>query len=163
VSNEELQENTITCLINRFGLGSRQREEFGGCLANATIVNAKAKQNNDLFWALKGGGPNYGIVSRYDLNTVLVYKIWGQLMIYAPDQAGAVLDAFTGWQLNGASDFKSTVAIDISLTSVVIGLVYSEPADNPSAFAPYYNLEPLSPVYHTLWSYVLVLFIREKI
>lgn len=131
-------------MSNRFGLAADNVNNFEIVLANGAIVNANAKQNNDLFWALKGGGPNFGIVSRYDLDTVPVYEIWGQMMIYAPDQAGAVLDAFTEWQLNGASDVKSTVAIDISLTSVVIGLVYSEPANNPSAFAPFYDLEPLA-------------------
>ncbi|KGO64138.1 FAD linked oxidase, N-terminal [Penicillium italicum] len=121
-------------ISNRFGLAADNVNNFEVVLANGAIVNANAKQNNGLFWALKGGGPNYGIVSRYDLNTVPVYEIWGQVMIYAPDQAGAVLDAFTKWdaftewQLNGASDIKSTVAIDISLT----------------AFAPFYNLEPLA-------------------
>ncbi|KAJ5816164.1 CAZyme family AA7 [Penicillium robsamsonii] len=131
-------------MSNRFGLAADNVKNFEVVLANGTIVNANAKQNNDLFWALKGGGPNYGIVSRYDLNTVPAYEIWAQMMIYAPDQAGAVLDAFTEWQLNGASDVKSTVAIDISLTSIVIGLVYSEPANNPTAFAPFYDLEPLA-------------------
>jgi len=131
-------------MSNRFGLAADNVKNFEVVLANGTIVNANAKLNNDLFWALKGGGPNYGIVSRYDLNTVPVYEIWGKMMIYAPNQAGAVLDAFTEWQLNGASDVKSTVALDISLTSIVIGLVYSEPADNPSAFASFYDLEPLA-------------------
>ncbi|KAJ5294674.1 CAZyme family AA7 [Penicillium antarcticum] len=131
-------------MSNRFGLAADNVKNFEVVLADGTIFNANAKQNNDLFGALKGGDPNYGIVSRYDLSTVPVYEIWGQMMIYAPDQAGAVLDAFTEWQLNRASDVKLTVAIDISLTSVVFGLVYSEPADNPSAFAPFYDLEPLA-------------------
>lgn len=117
---------------------------FEVVLSNGTIVDANANQNDDLFWALKGGGPNFGIVSRYDLNTVPVYEIWGQMMVYSTDQAGAVLDAFTEWQLNGALDTNSVVAVDISLTTIVIGLVYFEPADNPTAFAPFYDLEPLS-------------------
>jgi hypothetical protein len=29
-------------------------------LANGSIIDANAKENTDLFWALKGGGPNYG-------------------------------------------------------------------------------------------------------
>ncbi|RAL12939.1 uncharacterized protein BO97DRAFT_424117 [Aspergillus homomorphus CBS 101889] len=102
------------------------------------------KQNNDLFRALKGGGPNFGIVSRYDLNTVPVYEVWAEMRYYSVEQASAVIDAFMEWQLNGALDVKSNVAIDISLTAIVIGLVYSEPANNSSAFAPFYDLEPES-------------------
>ncbi len=29
-------------------------------LADGTITVANAKENSDLFWALKGGGPNFG-------------------------------------------------------------------------------------------------------
>lgn len=29
-------------------------------LADGSIINANAQQNTDLFWALKGGGPNFG-------------------------------------------------------------------------------------------------------
>ena len=29
-------------------------------LADGSVVNANAQQNTDLFWALKGGGPNFG-------------------------------------------------------------------------------------------------------
>jgi hypothetical protein len=29
-------------------------------LADGRIVNANGKENADLFWALKGGGPNFG-------------------------------------------------------------------------------------------------------
>lgn len=29
-------------------------------LADSTIVKANALENTDLFWALKGGGPNFG-------------------------------------------------------------------------------------------------------
>lgn len=29
-------------------------------LADGSIVNANAKERSDLFWGLKGGGPNFG-------------------------------------------------------------------------------------------------------
>ena len=32
-------------------------------LADGTITDANAQQNSDLFWALKGGGSNFGNVS----------------------------------------------------------------------------------------------------
>lgn len=29
-------------------------------LADSSVVNVSATENKDLFWALKGGGPNFG-------------------------------------------------------------------------------------------------------
>lgn len=112
-------------------------------MADGTIVDANADENNDLFWALKGGGPNFGIVTRFDLYTVPVYDIWCQVAVYSPDQAFDVLDAFSQWQAEGASDLKSVVGLILGLDSITIGLIYSAPTDLPSVFAPFYDLEPL--------------------
>lgn len=38
-------------------------------LANATEVHCSAIENPDLFWALRGAGSNFGIVTSFELNT----------------------------------------------------------------------------------------------
>jgi len=45
-------------------------------LGNGTIVEASATKNSDLFWALKGGNNNYGIVTRFDLKTFQVKAVY---------------------------------------------------------------------------------------
>jgi FAD/FMN-containing dehydrogenase len=112
-------------------------------LADGTVTDANAGENSDLFWALKGGGANFGIVTRYDLYTIPVYNIWYEVFAYSPNQVPDVLDAFADWQKNGASDVKSTVAMVISLDTVTVGLLYSEPISQaPAAFSSFYNIKP---------------------
>ena len=43
--------------------------DFELVLANSSIVNANQAVNPDLFWALKGGGNNFGIVTKVTLDT----------------------------------------------------------------------------------------------
>jgi hypothetical protein len=50
-------------------------------LANGTIVNANSQERPDLHRALKGGGNNFGIVTRFDLITRPTTKIWGGFSI----------------------------------------------------------------------------------
>ena len=38
-------------------------------LANATVVNASETENQDLFWALRGSGSNFGIVASFRFKT----------------------------------------------------------------------------------------------
>jgi FAD/FMN-containing dehydrogenase len=38
-------------------------------LANGTIARCNAKDNSDLFWALRGAGSNFGIVASYEFAT----------------------------------------------------------------------------------------------
>ncbi|KAH6701360.1 hypothetical protein BKA61DRAFT_561607 [Leptodontidium sp. MPI-SDFR-AT-0119] len=130
----------------QFGLAVDNAKNFEVVLSNGTIANASSGQNADLFWALKGGGPNFGVVTRFDLYTIPVLEIWGKVQIYSTDQAFELLEAFDQWQKDGASDTKASVAFDISLDYITVGLVYSEPADSPKAFAPFDHLQPLQVV-----------------
>lgn len=67
-----------------------------------------------------------------------------EFSIYSTDQAPDVLSAFDQWQLDGASDIKSSVSLIISVDVVTVGLLYTEPSiDPPAAFAPFYGLKPL--------------------
>ncbi|GKT43289.1 FAD-dependent monooxygenase yanF [Colletotrichum spaethianum] len=131
-------------LGEQFGLAADNVKNFEIVLGNGTISEVNANKNQDLFWALKGGGPNFGIVTRYDLYTVPVYEVWGEILIYSVDQAEDIIRAFDEWQKNGATDFKSAIALTISLDSITLGLVYSEPsAQRPAVFSPFEDLTPL--------------------
>lgn len=115
-------------------------------LSDGNVTNANASENTDLFWALKGGGPNFGIVTRYDLYTIPVDEVWAQINAYSPDQAPALLEAIADWQLAGGSDDpKGSLALTIGLQSITLGLIYGEPlASTPSTFDSILAVEPLA-------------------
>ncbi|RYP47298.1 hypothetical protein DL769_011327 [Monosporascus sp. CRB-8-3] len=127
----------------QYGLAADNVHNFEIVLSDGSIRNANAQENDDLFWALKGGGPNFGIVTRFDLSTIAVETVWCQLNIYSPNQSLKVLDAFTEWQNNGASNPKSTIGLIMGLDTVTVGLLYLEPAVQAEVFRPFYDLEPL--------------------
>jgi FAD/FMN-containing dehydrogenase len=35
-------------------------------LADGSVVRASAAENQDLFWAVRGAGPNFGVVTSFD-------------------------------------------------------------------------------------------------
>jgi len=59
---------------------------------------ANATENADLFWALKGGGANFGIVTRLDLDTYPDYKIWVSVRTFAAQEVPKVMEAVTTYQ-----------------------------------------------------------------
>ncbi|RYP70115.1 hypothetical protein DL769_005092 [Monosporascus sp. CRB-8-3] len=132
-------------LSPEFGTAADNVKNFEVVLGDGTVVNANAEENNDLFWALKGGGPNFGVVTRFDLFTVPVNEIWYQLAVYSPAQAFELLDTFAQWQQReGSRDFRANIVLGLGMDSHVIALIYSAPANQtPSAFAPFSALEPL--------------------
>lgn len=65
----------------------------------------------DLFKALKGGGPNFGIVTRFDMTAFETPKLWGGAVIYNKT-AGSEL-------LSSTVDFVDNVENDQASSSIV--------------------------------------------
>lgn len=110
-------------------------------IADGSIINANEEQNTDLFWALKGGGSNFGIATRFDLRTVPIKNIWFESNLYSPDQAHALLEAFAKYQ--HIDDPKASIVLSLTPTYGTVGLVYSAPVERPAAFAPFYTVPVL--------------------
>jgi len=114
-------------------------------LANSSIVYANKTSNSDLFWALRGGGNNFGIVTRFDMQTIPARRIYGGTTIYPPASCDNLLDAVTAYSLpgGGSSDRKSAILPNINLdpatNSALCSLVAfydyddEETASNPPA------------------------------
>ena len=59
--------------------------------ADGTFRLANATDNADLFWALRGGGGNFGVVTSLEYHLHSVTQVLGGLVLYALEQAPAVL------------------------------------------------------------------------
>ena len=59
--------------------------------AEGELVTANANTNVDLFWGLRGGGGNFGIVTSFLYRTHPVSTVLGGVIAYAREQAAAML------------------------------------------------------------------------
>jgi FAD/FMN-containing dehydrogenase len=59
--------------------------------ADGQFRKASAAENPDLFWALRGGGGNFGVVTSFEYRLHPVTQVLGGLVIYPLDQAREVL------------------------------------------------------------------------
>lgn len=65
-----------------YGFACDNVVNFEVVLASGKIVNANGQENQDLYRALKGGSNNFGVVTRFDLRTFRLGKIWGGRTLY---------------------------------------------------------------------------------
>ncbi len=54
-------------LTRRFGLSCDNVEGFTLVTADSSVVRSNSKENPDLFWALRGGGGNFGVVTEFEV------------------------------------------------------------------------------------------------
>ena len=55
-------------LTRLHGLSCDNVEGFKLVAADGSVVHANARQNEDLYWALRGGGGNFGVVTEFEVN-----------------------------------------------------------------------------------------------
>ncbi|HEX5858629.1 MAG TPA: FAD-binding oxidoreductase [Microbacterium sp.] len=67
-------------------------------LADGSFVTADEDRHEDLFWALRGGGGNFGVVTSFTLRLHPVSTIVGGPMLWSLDDAGAVLRWYREFQ-----------------------------------------------------------------
>lgn len=87
----------------RTGFGCDGVVNFEVVLANGEIVNANATANTDLWRALKGGGSNFGIVTRFDLETYPTGNLTLEQRMISTDYSNEFVDALVGFTNLGQS------------------------------------------------------------
>lgn len=82
-------------LARRFGWAVDNLEEVEIVTADGKIRIADRERDADLFWAIRGGGGNFGIVTRFTFRLHDVGPtVTGGLVLWSADRAAEVLDVY---------------------------------------------------------------------
>src|SRR5437764_6079247 len=78
-------------LMGKYGLSCDNLLSADIVTADAQFLTASAEQNPDLFWGLRGGGGNFGIVTSFEYRLHPVGPVLGGMVIHPLAHAGEVL------------------------------------------------------------------------
>jgi FAD/FMN-containing dehydrogenase len=102
----------IGYLTRRFGWTSDNLVEVEIVTADAKVLRASADENADLFWALRGGGGNFGIVTSFTFRLHEVGPmVTAGMIVWPAEQAKDVLAKF--------SEITSTSRRELTLVSTM--------------------------------------------
>ncbi len=91
-------------LTRKYGLTIDNLLGVDMVLADGSLVSANATENADLFWAVRGGGGNFGVVTSFLFQGQPVHTVYGGPMLWPLEQAGAVLAHWQKMILDGPED-----------------------------------------------------------
>jgi FAD/FMN-containing dehydrogenase len=118
--------------------------------ADGRVLTASDTQNPDLFWAIRGGGGNFGVVTSFEFQLhPLGPEIFGFVRIYPLDDGPTVMRAWRDFAAIAPDEISCDVLIwslpelpglpdeMVGMPVIAVWGSYSGPAENgPDAFAP---------------------------
>lgn len=106
-------------LMGKYGLGCDNVLAADMILADGRQVRASAHENPDLYWAIRGGGGNFGVVTEFEVALHPVSKVLAGIITLESEDPRHFLRAFR--------DFLPTVPDELTL----IALMSAEPGHKP--------------------------------
>jgi FAD binding domain/Berberine and berberine like len=87
----------ISWLGRKHGLAANSVVAIELVNAEGDLVRASRDENSDLFWALRGGGGSFGIVTAIETRLYPVAEIYAGWLIFPMERADEVLNAWRDW------------------------------------------------------------------
>jgi FAD/FMN-containing dehydrogenase len=96
----------IGYLSRRYGLTIDSLLAVDVVLADGRLVTATATENPDLFWAVRGGGGNFGVVTSFLFQARPVKVVYGGPIFWPMERAGEVLRFWRDFILKAPEDIS---------------------------------------------------------
>jgi hypothetical protein len=95
----------------RYGLAANWLLGADVVLADGSLVRADADRNQDLFWALRGGGGNFGVVVRLDIALLPIPDVFAGSMLWPMERAAAVVNCWVELTRSAPDSITSTLRL----------------------------------------------------
>jgi FAD/FMN-containing dehydrogenase len=97
-------------LGRKHGFAADSVKEADLVTADGELIKASAHENADLFWCLKGGGGNFGIVASLEFALYPITHVYGGDLFYPAQRAAEVLELYGRWSASLPDEVTSGVA-----------------------------------------------------
>ena len=98
-------------LVRKYGLTCDNVLSFDIVTADGKPRVASANENEDLFWALRGGGGNFGVVTSFEFRAHPVSTVLGGMVMYPRDHAVEVLRFHRDFTQSAPGELTAYVAL----------------------------------------------------
>ena len=87
----------LSWLGRKYGLAANRLLAAEVVTADGRLVHASRHENTELFWALRGGGGNFGAVVAIEFELIPLRSVYAGMMLFPWERAREVLQAWREW------------------------------------------------------------------
>jgi FAD/FMN-containing dehydrogenase len=106
----------ISFFSNKLGWACDNVASYEIVTASGLVIVASPTSFSDIYWALRGGGNNFGIVTNFKLSAFPLGRMWGGQRIYTENNFPAVLNAIHKFATTGSATDTDAAQIVVSTT-----------------------------------------------
>lgn len=161
----------LSFFSNIYGWACDNVASYEVVTASGSIVTASPDYHEDLYWALRGGGNNFGLVTKFELFSYPLEQglMWGGTLAHLGAQNASLFQAFVDFGTSGAvADPNSALILSVyydqkqDIFACVTQLEYAKPLPNgthPTVFDSFFDIA--NPLLDTTETQTLVDIILE--
>ncbi|KAI4921219.1 uncharacterized protein J4E92_008208 [Alternaria infectoria] len=141
------QSSGISYFSSVYGLACDNVISYELVTASGLIINVSKDSFPDLYWALRGGGNNFGIVTKFNVNAIpRAPTMWGGMRAYYGNQSETLIKAYYNLGMNGKNDGKAHQILSFGYGAEVgeiaqVELEYSDPITDAPVLAEYNSIK----------------------
>ena len=137
----------ISYFSSMYGLACDNVLSYEVVTATGLVINVSQSSFPDLYWALRGGGNNFGIVTKFTVISIpRAPTMWGGTRLYLEAQHPALITAYVNLGKNATKDGKAHQILSFGWGGEELGpvalaeLEYADPNPNAPIFAEYNSI-----------------------
>lgn len=98
-------------LNRKYGLACDNLMSADVVTADGRFLTTSAEEHDDLFWGLRGGGGNFGVVTSFQYRLHPVGPVLGGEIVYPLDQANKVLRFYRDWSSSAPDELRADATL----------------------------------------------------
>ena len=95
----------------KLGLATNSLTAVELVTADGSLVRADAHQHEDLFWALRGGGGSFGVVTAVEFRLYPVPDVYAGLLLWDRERAPEVVRAWATWSAQSPDEVTTSLRV----------------------------------------------------
>ncbi|KAA2262585.1 FAD-binding oxidoreductase [Solihabitans fulvus] len=100
----------LSLLSRRYGYAADHVRSIDVVTADGQLRHVTGDSDPDLFWALRGGRDNFGVVTGIEIDLMPITTLYGGGLQFAGEQAAEVFEAYLRWTATLPDELSSSIA-----------------------------------------------------